>query len=328
MTYKKQRLIENISNNLAFSSTSAKFQNAVNLFSSNRVAQDFFCGLFNLVFGYNLKDLDVLNGVSNYPAIDLGDENNKIAIQITTQAGSQKIKDTIKTFIKHELHKKYPRLVFFIIGNKQARYSNFDTESKFIFNTKEDIWDDNFLIKKINNLDIETLEKISAFLEANLLELKFPETLYPDDIKKCIQILKRDFGCCKVLETELITNRGDDSFIKNIKNPANNVSWEFFKERIAGHIMYNRQILDFLSNEINKSIREDYLNVSREIHNFYIQNTDIFYSFELVFSEVFKKLNTYQDQLPGVDIKLKILLHNMYFNCDIGNNTLKNDQNN
>ena len=35
---------------------------------------------------------------------------------------------------------------------------------------------------------------------------------------------------------------------------------------------------------------------------------------------VFKRLNIYEDEGIALDMKLKILLHNMYFNCDIGDN--------
>ena len=111
-------MIKEISDNLAFSSKSTALKNVIGLFDSNRFAQDFFAELFSLIFGYdNLKELDKLNDIVNYPAIDLGDENAKISFQITTQKDSQKIKDTIKKFIEHKLYNRYDRLVVFIIGD-------------------------------------------------------------------------------------------------------------------------------------------------------------------------------------------------------------------
>ena len=326
MPYKRERIIKEIANNLAFSSGSTALKNVIGLFDINRIAQDFFAELFKLVFGYkNLKELDKLNNITTYPAIDLGDEIEKIAFQITTRKDSEKIKDTIRKFIKYKLYDKYNRLVVFVIGKKQSSYIDFGTQSKFIFNKEKDIWDDNFLIKEIDKLDIEKLEGIHKFLEANLSELKFPENLFPNDIKKCIQILKRDFGNSATLKTTLNIHREGDNFIKDIKNPANNMSWKFFKEKIRGHLQYNQEIIEFLSNPINKEIQEDYLEVSQEIQDFYKDATNNFSSFENVFSKIFSKLNTYDDNISGISMKLKILLHNMYFNCDIGDNPNNND---
>ena len=97
MSYKKEEIINKIAENLAFSSGSTALKNVIGLFDSNRFAQDFFVGLFKIVFEYNnLEELDKLNSVVNYPAIDLGDKTAKIAFQITTKKDSEKVKDTIK----------------------------------------------------------------------------------------------------------------------------------------------------------------------------------------------------------------------------------------
>jgi len=324
MSYKKDQIIKAIADNLAFSSKSTALENVIGLFDSNRVAQDFFARLFKLVLGYSeLKELDKLNDVTNYPAIDLGDETARIAFQITTKKNSEKVKDTIQKFINHNLYKKYDRLVIFIIGQKQNSYTTtFDTQGKFSFNKDTDIWDDNFLIKEIYKLETSTLEKIQKFLKEELEPLFLPENLLDQDVKKCIEILKRDFGSSNVLEN--ILARGEN-FIEK-KNKLNNISWDFFKERIRGHVaVHNKDIFDFLQNPINQKIQEDYLQVSQAIQDFYRDSNNSFTSFEQVFREVFKKINTYDDEVAGVDIKLKILLHNMYFNCDIGHNPNNHD---
>lgn len=326
MSSQKEKTIKAIADNLAFYSKGISLKNNIGFFDGNRSAQDIFAEFFKLAFGYeNLKELDKLNDVVNYPAIDLGDETAKIAFQITTKKDSGKVEDTIKKFIKYKLYEKYDRLIIFIIGEKQSSYINFNTQSKFIFDKEKDIWDDNFLIKEIDKLDIAKLEEIQKFLEENLVEFKFPENLFPSDIKNCIKILKRDFGNSTTLKTKLNIYRGDDNFIKDVKNPANNLSWGFFKEKIRGHLQYNQEILEFLSNPINKEIQKDYLEVSQEIQDFYKDTKNDFTSFENVFSAIFRKLNTYDDNISGINMKLKILLHNMYFNCDIGDNPNNND---
>ncbi len=326
MSYKKELIIKAIADNLAFTSKSTGLRNILGLFDSNRIAQDFFVWLFSLVFGYkNLKELDKLNGIVNYPAIDLGDEVKKIAFQITTKKDSGKVKDTIEKFIFYKLYKKYDRLVIFIIGEKQGSYVDFDTKGNFIFNKESDIWDDNFLIKEIDKItDIQKLEEIKKYLEENLVEFKFPENLFPSDIKKCIEILKRDFWSSETLSLSLNIKREDDNFIKDVKNPANNLSWEFFKDKIRGHLQYNQDIVDFLQSPINQELQKDYLKITQAIQDYYKNSENKFSSFEEVFRKVFDKCNIlYDDDLNK--IKIMILLHNMYFNCDIGHNPNNHD---
>jgi len=113
--------------------------------------------------------------------------------------------------------------------------------------------------------------------------------------------------------------RSGSDFIEK-KNEVNDLSWNFFKEKIRGHVKYNKEIFEFLSDPINRVLQKDYLDTSQAIQNFYKDPSNGFDSFEEVFGEVFRKLNTYDDEVPGLNTKLKILLHNMYFNCDIGDN--------
>jgi hypothetical protein len=149
----------------------------------------------------------------------------------------------------------------------------------------------------------------------------FPEILIDEDIKNCISILKRDFGSLESLRTSIEPRKGDDFIIR--KNTINNVSWDFFKEKIRGHLKYNKEINDFLSDPINKASQESYFGVTQEIQNYYQEQKQP-YSFEGIFGEVFSKISTYNDEVPGLNVKLKILLHNMYFNCDVGNNPNEN----
>lgn len=337
MALKKESLIKKITDNLAFYSKSISIKNTISLFDSNRTAQEFFIGILSPIFGCeDLKELDKLNDISNYPAIDLGDEKKKIAFQITTDNSSQKIKHTIELFLKHQLYNTYDRLIVLIIWNKQNSYSlkftakqnisfdvsknefRLDSESKWIvFDKSQDIWDDNTLIKEIDKLDIPLLESLQSFLEVNLEPFYAPETLFDADIKKCIEILKRDCGSAESIRDNLM--RKNDNFMEE-KNKVNNVSVDFFKEKILGHLSYSKDIFSFLKNEINKEVRNDYLEVTQSIQNFYKDKTNGFSSFEEVFVAIFNKINTYNDDVSWVSIKLKIILHNMYFNCDIGNN--------
>ncbi len=322
MVYKKQIVIGYITDNLAFSSKTTALQNVLGLFDSNRVAQDFFCSLFGMIFGYKkLKELDKLNGIVNYPAIDLADEDARIAFQITTDNTSEKIKDTIDKFNDNELYKSYDRLVFFIIGKKKAYTTRFDTESKFEFDKDNDVWDDDDLAKEINKInDVGILDDIQSFLQKELLEYKFPERLFPQDIKNCIEQLKMGIGelLNELLSQPPLPPSRDEDFIIE-KNKINNISWDTFKNNIQGHLQYNKAIDDFLKDPMNVDVLQSYFRVTQSIQKFYTDNRSTFEGFEGVFREIYNRLpNNYDNDMNNQ--KVKILLHNMYFNCDIGDN--------
>ena len=55
-----KRLFENVAESLALLSREVSILNAVNLYDINIVAEDFFPGLLNLIYGYELKNANYL----------------------------------------------------------------------------------------------------------------------------------------------------------------------------------------------------------------------------------------------------------------------------
>lgn len=322
MAFKKQQIMQSIADNLSFNSGTIAMENALGLFDSNRGAQDFFRQLLGLVCGMgDLKDLDKLNDKTNYYAIDLGDKTAKVAFQITTDNSSTKIKDTIKKFNTYKLYNDYNRLIIFIIGKKKAYKNTFPTGSKLKFDASKDIWDDADFIKQIDAIDdIALIQKIHKCLEDNLLEYKYPDHLTFEDIKTCIDYMQEGIGdiLSNVLDdTRQTPVRGSDDFITR-KNELNGVTFEFFKSNIRGHLSYGPLIQQFLSDPINSDSLRSYNTVTQTIQRFYTDNKGQFDSFEDVFAAIFSKLKPDYSK-PRID-KVRILLHNMYFNCDIGDN--------
>jgi hypothetical protein len=314
--FKKTLLIHKITSNLAFISKTAHLESSIGLHDNKRAAQEFYKEFLNIIFGYNLKNLDQLNNTSTYPAIDLGDDQLRLAIQVTTTKNSTKIKETIDKFIKFNLHENYGRLVILIIGDKQGYTTSFDTQGKFNFDESQDIWDDRHLTQQINTLDINDLKAVSEFLESTLEKYQFPDRLFDHDIKECIRILKRE-----ICDTEVEVKDGalniesrDDEYLGK-KNNLNNITWDSYKEKIQRHVvMYNGNIIAFLKDPINRALQEDYFLITQSINQLCLKEKK-----DCIFEEIFKKISSrYSDTCDHN--KLKILLHNMYFNCDIGVN--------
>ncbi len=137
----------------------------------NRVAETVLVPILREVYGYqDLKNLNDSRG-ANYPAIDLGDETARIAIQVTATSTIDKVKHTLQGFIEHELHKTFDRVQVYILTEKQKTYSvrslQAITKDKVQFDPKRDILDYQDLLEQIATFQVEQLERICNILEAN-----------------------------------------------------------------------------------------------------------------------------------------------------------------
>ncbi|NEP62155.1 MAG: SMEK domain-containing protein [Symploca sp. SIO2G7] len=175
----------------------------------NKVAENVLIPILSEIYGYtHLKNLNVTEE-ANYPAIDLGDERARVAIQVTSTTNSEKIKKTLRGFVKNEQYKKFDKLIVYILTEKQNTYSGKGYQdiikNKFEFEPKKDVLDYRDLLKIISNFQIDKLSQILNILETNfgekstlisiidkprtteklhlnLLELSFPEKLYISDL--------------------------------------------------------------------------------------------------------------------------------------------------
>ncbi|WP_197070549.1 SMEK domain-containing protein [Aeromonas allosaccharophila] len=152
---------------LTWLKTQVEMHNSITLTDINHGAEDFYCGLLNLVYGYNLKNINIT--AQNAAAIDLGDEHSKIAIQVTSTSALGKTKYTVEKFIEKELYKKFDRLFILNIVKKTNHDAATIGGPKYFLDTKADIIDVEDLIKKItSDPDLKKLKAIADFLDDEL----------------------------------------------------------------------------------------------------------------------------------------------------------------
>lgn len=164
----KEIYLKEVAKSLALLSNEVTILNAINLYDINIAAEDFFPGLLNLIYGYQLKNANHLE--KNAPAIDLYDEVNRIAIQVTSDSSSKKINHTIEEFNKNKAYNRYDRLVVLVLTQKKKYTAAFDTDGNFVFDKTKDIWDVEDLIKDIRKLDTEQIKEISNYLSKELCD--------------------------------------------------------------------------------------------------------------------------------------------------------------
>lgn len=164
--------------------------NSQQLYDIDHILEDFCVGLLNIIFGWKLKNINYEN--KNTPAIDLGDEDEGVAIQITSDKTGEKIKETIKKFLEKNLDKKYSRLIIVLLVQKQKSYSfSYDTKGRISFSLQDDILDFSDLLTIIKEKD--KLHETYEYMQAE----------FPDIYKKeNFEILDRVKSIIKSLETE------------------------------------------------------------------------------------------------------------------------------
>jgi hypothetical protein len=89
----------------------------------NNECEDIFKEILNIIYDLNLENMNEVK--INYPAIDLGDEKNKVCYQITSNVSKKKIDETIKKFDDHKLYRKFDEInILFLKTDQRKHYQN------------------------------------------------------------------------------------------------------------------------------------------------------------------------------------------------------------
>ena len=126
-------------------------------------AEEICRGLLNIVFGYELKNLNQTN--RDFPAIDLADDKQRVAVQITSTNTSAKIMDTIHRFLSHSLNLQYDTLLIFILVDttfRQRKVPPLPPSLNLQIMTFVD------LMQTIKTLSIEKLEETASYLKKEI----------------------------------------------------------------------------------------------------------------------------------------------------------------
>lgn len=144
-----------------------KERGKLNILDLNIHAENFFAGLCNIIFDFELQNLNYIN--QNIEGIDLIDENNKILIQVSSKCTKEKIENSLNK--KIYLNYRDCSYKFILIGkevNKSLKKYKFSNPYNIKFNPEEDIWDINSLLKEILKLDIKKQIELFEFIKLEL----------------------------------------------------------------------------------------------------------------------------------------------------------------
>lgn len=164
--YTREKYIKSIIDGLGRLQHELDMLDKINLYDINIISEDFFTGLLNLIYGYELKNAN--HDKKNTEAVDLVDIKHRIAVQVTHDNSREKISSTIRAYIDGGLYDDYDRLILFLLRSKKNYVKDFDTKEMLRFDIKRDIMDISDLIPEIKALDTERLKAVDAYCAAEI----------------------------------------------------------------------------------------------------------------------------------------------------------------
>ncbi|HIF60352.1 MAG TPA: hypothetical protein EYQ26_12815 [Rhodospirillales bacterium] len=258
---KHLELINQFREGLAEVSREVELSSAMCLYDINSICENLFCGVFRELYGLSgLRNLNE-DEKKNFPGIDLADDQNRVAIQITSDKTLEKVKDTIKKIKTYKLYEKYDRFIVYCLSAKQGSYSQAsidrECDGKLKLNASKDIIDFKDLGTKAANADPQRLKKIVDILGSyqrgcdvglaeqdfdppiepaetlllNLVELYLPSKLYIADVQE--DILKSKSG----------------KKLKNQRKAVGNFSRENGQPLPSGYEVYSGKLITFFDLE-------------------------------------------------------------------------------
>ena len=148
-------------------SSRVRARSKLGLTDLNRILEDFFKDLLNLIHKANLVNLNETR--RNAPGIDLGDTTSatKHAFQVTSQATAQKINKTLAAISDADV-KLYDEIYVLIIGERQAKYKLNSEQVKRVGFKRRNIIGMTELASQIIASDIDTIRAVHEKLRAEL----------------------------------------------------------------------------------------------------------------------------------------------------------------
>jgi hypothetical protein len=128
-----------------------------------------------LLFGWD--DLQDLNKIKpNFPGIDLGDYQSRVAVQVTSDTSPEKVKGTVTQYVNRAYYEHFDRLVILMIQDRNQTYNqntiDILCQGKLRFDQKNDVLDLSDLLRFIKDLPFKNLQEVLVLFqnETGLIE--------------------------------------------------------------------------------------------------------------------------------------------------------------
>lgn len=268
---KRELYIKEIIEEFSILKNKIEFLSESNLQDINIISEYHIQEILNIVF--DLELISSNHNKKNYVAIDLQDELNKIAVQVTSTSTKIKIQKTLDKFFENNLDEKFETLIIFILGKKQKSYQNLKIKSIFSFNPDEHIFDFSKIISRFSIMPTTKLEKIRNILKSDKLQNK------PDHNSKKIAF-KRNHAIRKKIIKNLI---GTYSEVDEPSISQYNPAYKFFCDELIIRSIDDKIYPNF-DDPVTQERADWYKVFAYDVKDFWLE-VKILYTVEIVINE-------------------------------------------
>lgn len=169
---------------LAWFTSQVRIENKNGNFDINKYAEGFLIPILNEIYSKSFERLEFIK--QNYPAIDLGSKDKEISIQVTSEIGFEKIKNTLTKYIENGVFATFPQIYHLVIS-----------EDYKTTKTNENISD--HIKSELDKLSLTPLPNIEFLIEKNLLNISTLRALIEkecsiDQLKAIRDYLEKQYG--------------------------------------------------------------------------------------------------------------------------------------
>lgn len=165
----RQELLQKSTSLLGRFAYEVRVSNALGLFDINTIAEDLLLPIFATIL--DCPNIQNQNRIQmNFPAVDLGCSVSRTSIQVTSDASSSKINETLEKFQSHGLDADFDRVMVYVLTERQQSYNSKALASTVAglpieFSTSRDILDFHGLAQLIGELSNEKIQRVCDLLE-------------------------------------------------------------------------------------------------------------------------------------------------------------------
>jgi HEAT repeat protein len=163
-------LLLRITQRLSQVDSQISLSNSVGLRDLNTIAEEVMRPVLAITYG--LPNLENLNSAhKDYPAVDLGDRDAGVGIQVTSRFDSAKVNETIRKAVRNNTYDSFPDIRVFILRKEIGSLKGKDwgklTNGKFKFD-RSNVFGIDDLLFEIKKLTTSDLRKIDQILEEEI----------------------------------------------------------------------------------------------------------------------------------------------------------------
>ena len=291
------------------------------LLDLNIHSETFFAELFNILYDYNLVNLNCIK--QNAEGIDLVDTKNKIIIQVSATSTKEKIENSLNKGI-YLFYKDY-NFKFISISKEvssKLKATEFENPYNLIFDSQKDILDSTTLLRYILNLEIDKQKILFEFIKKELGE-EISTVKVDSNLAEIINVLAKedlDLKSAKINTTVFVIEE------KINYNNLNGVR-ELIDDYKISSVKLNQKYTEFDRGGRNKStsilqiIRKQYVKLKNEKKN----SEEIFYGVVENIMKIIEESANYK-KLPFEELEMcvDILVVDAFMRCKIFENPEEN----